>query len=65
MQQPISYTPSRSSVQASFANRFIPALSVALLGVVMLYGVGFAMGSNGAIHNATHDVRHSVSFPCH
>ena len=57
MQQPISYAPSRPSVQTSFADRFIPALSVALLGLVMLYGVGFATGSN--------DVRHSASFPCH
>ncbi len=65
MQQPISYAPSRFSVQTSFADRFIPALSVALLGLVMLYGVGFAMGSDDVIHNATHDVRHSASFPCH
>lgn len=65
MQQPITYAPSRSSVEIPFADRFIPALSVALLGLVMLYGVGFAMGSDDVIHNATHDVRHSASFPCH
>jgi cobalt transporter subunit CbtB len=65
MQQPITYAPSRPSIETSFADRFIPALSVALLGLVMLYGVGFAMGSDDVIHNATHDVRHSASFPCH
>lgn len=65
MQQPISYAPSRPTEQTSFAKRFIPAFTVALLGLIMLYGVGFAMGNNGVIHNAAHDVRHSASFPCH
>lgn len=34
-----------------------------LLGVVVLFGVGFA--SSSAVHNAAHDVRHSQGFPCH
>ncbi len=32
-------------------------------GVFLLYGVGFAMPS--MLHNAAHDTRHSVAFPCH
>ncbi len=34
-----------------------------LLGLVMLYGVGFA--SIDVAHNAAHDGRHAVAFPCH
>ncbi len=34
-----------------------------LLGAVILYGAGFVQTS--AAHNAAHDVRHSLSFPCH
>ena len=34
-----------------------------LLGTVMLYGVGFVQTS--AAHNAAHDVRHTLAFPCH
>ncbi len=34
-----------------------------LLGMIMLYGVGFA--SIDLAHNAAHDGRHAVAFPCH
>jgi cobalt transporter subunit CbtB len=41
-----------------------PAAVVAvLLGMVILYGVGFA--STPLLHNAAHDTRHSQGFPCH
>ena len=31
-----------------------------------LFVVGFAGFSHiGAVHNAAHDVRHSLAFPCH
>lgn len=35
----------------------------ALLGIIILYGVGFA--GPDLIHNAAHDARHSLSVPCH
>jgi cobalt transporter subunit CbtB len=35
----------------------------ALLGIIILYGVGFA--GPDLIHNAAHDTRHSISVPCH
>ena len=38
------------------------ALSAALLGIVSLYGVGFAPL---AAHNAAHDARHNAAFTCH
>ena len=40
-----------------------PALSAIILGVLLLYGVGFAQPS--AIHDAAHDSRHGIGFPCH
>ena len=40
-----------------------PALFSAMLGGVILFGVGF---SNLSIaHNAAHDTRHAMVFPCH
>lgn len=38
------------------------ALSAAL-GLFLIWGVGFA--GPQSIHNAAHDTRHSISFPCH
>lgn len=34
-----------------------------LLGLVMLYAVGFSDAS--VAHNAAHDVRHATGRPCH
>ena len=39
------------------------ALMAALLGVVLLFGVGFSHVE--AFHNAAHDTRHAAAFPCH
>jgi cobalt transporter subunit CbtB len=42
----------------------IPAAAAAmLLGIFLIYGVGFAQPAE--IHNAAHDGRHSFAFPCH
>jgi cobalt transporter subunit CbtB len=40
-----------------------PALVAVLLGVFIVVGVGLAGPS--AIHNAAHDSRHALTFPCH
>jgi cobalt transporter subunit CbtB len=34
-----------------------------LLGMFLIYGVGFAQPA--ALHDAAHDGRHSFAFPCH
>ena len=34
-----------------------------MLGVFVLYGV--AMAQPASLHNAAHDTRHGISFPCH
>ncbi|NRG16238.1 CbtB-domain containing protein [Rhizobiales bacterium] len=33
------------------------------LGMFIVFGVGFAQIS--AAHNAAHDTRHAIGFPCH
>ncbi|MDP7539602.1 MAG: CbtB domain-containing protein [Alphaproteobacteria bacterium] len=38
-------------------------VAAALLGVFILYGAGFAQPS--LLHNAAHDGRHGMAFPCH
>jgi cobalt transporter subunit CbtB len=45
------------------AEVLVTAGIVALLGIIILYGVGFA--APDLIHSAAHDTRHSISVPCH
>jgi cobalt transporter subunit CbtB len=40
-----------------------PLIAAAALGLAVLYLVGFA-GSH-SIHEAAHDARHTLNFPCH
>ena len=47
---------------SSFAAQRAAAVVVAaLLGLFILYGVGFAQMS----HETAHDTRHATGFPCH
>lgn len=39
------------------------AFLAAMLGLVIVFGVGFA--PSDVVHNAAHDGRHSLSVPCH
>lgn len=42
----------------------LPAAAfAALLGFAFLYGIGFAPME--VVHNAAHDMRHALGFPCH
>jgi cobalt transporter subunit CbtB len=43
--------------------RKLDAFLAAMLGVVILFGVGFA--PIDVVHNAAHDGRHSLAVPCH
>ena len=43
--------------------RAIPIFMAALLGIFIVGGVGFSHIQ--AVHNAGHDYRHSMGFPCH
>ena len=40
-----------------------PAVWAVLLGALIIFSVGFAQPQ--ALHDAAHDARHAVSFPCH
>jgi cobalt transporter subunit CbtB len=49
---------------ASFAtSRIISIFAGALLGAFLVGGAGFS--HIAAVHNAAHDYRHSMGFPCH
>jgi cobalt transporter subunit CbtB len=48
---------------AARADALIAATMAALLGALVIWGVGFSPIS--ALHNAAHDTRHSMAFPCH
>jgi len=53
-----------SQVQATpRASRLIAISVLAGLGVALIFIAGFAHPR--ALHNAAHDSRHSLSFPCH
>lgn len=43
--------------------RVLSIFAAALLGLVIVGGVGFSHIE--AVHNAAHDYRHSMAFPCH
>ena len=49
--------------RAAREKAFVPAFAAIVLGLLLLYGTGFA-GSQ-TIHNAAHDARHAFAFPCH
>ncbi len=38
-------------------------LFVALIGATLLFAAGFA--NQAVMHDAAHDTRHSIAFPCH
>ncbi len=41
----------------------LPGVFALVFGVFMIYGVGFA--NSQAVHDAAHDTRHAIGFPCH
>ena len=48
---------------SSRSETLLAAGLAALLGVFLLWGVGFS--HSDLLHNAAHDARHSIGFPCH
>lgn len=51
------------TVPTGKATTIVPALGAALVGLFLIWSVGFSHVS--AVHNAAHDTRHSNAFPCH
>ena len=58
-----SLSPATTALSSTRASVRGAALLAALFGLVLIWGVGFAHPS--AIHNAAHDARHAIAFPCH
>jgi len=58
----LTKTEQQTSAQAGAWQRLWPALAAGLLGLVILYGTGFAPLH---AHNAAHDARHAAGMPCH
>ena len=48
---------------AARSEALIAAAMAALLGAFIIWGVGFS--PIAALHEAAHDTRHSMAFPCH
>jgi len=53
----------RTDAAAVAGTRALPIALAALLGFFLVAGTGFAQTE--AVHNAAHDTRHSLAFPCH
>jgi cobalt transporter subunit CbtB len=49
--------------ETRLASRAVQITLAVLLGLVVVGGAGFAQIE--AVHNAAHDYRHSMGFPCH
>ena len=52
-----------SASSLSISQRVAAGLSVMAFGLVLIAGVGLAHADK--LHNAAHDTRHSIGFPCH
>jgi cobalt transporter subunit CbtB len=52
-----------STKTSTRAEALTGAFMAAILGVVLVWGVGFSHIE--AVHNAAHDTRHANAFPCH
>jgi cobalt transporter subunit CbtB len=61
--EPKTTTVSRAGAAQAARAAAIPVFFAALLGVFLIWGVGFSHSS--VLHNAGHDTRHSNAFPCH
>jgi cobalt transporter subunit CbtB len=51
------------SAASTRIDRFLAGLLTLAFGLLLLTGAGFA-GSD-YLHNAAHDTRHAIGFPCH
>jgi cobalt transporter subunit CbtB len=52
-----------TGASVSSQSRFMQLALAALLGVFVIGFLGFSPME--AVHNAAHDYRHSMAFPCH
>ena len=56
-------TTDRISTSLTMSQRVVAGLSVMAFGFILIVGVGLSHADK--LHNAAHDTRHSIGFPCH
>jgi cobalt transporter subunit CbtB len=56
-------TAHQLTTSLSLAQRISAGLASLFLGTALLYGVG--LSQDVRMHNAAHDTRHAIGFPCH
>jgi cobalt transporter subunit CbtB len=56
-------TTARISTSLTLSQRVAAGLSVMAFGVFLVFGIGLSHADK--LHNAAHDTRHSIGFPCH
>ncbi len=56
-------TATTSTVSLSVSRRVAAGAICVFLGAVMVFAAGFSHVS--VAHNAAHDTRHAIGFPCH
>ena len=54
---------SRATVSLAKTAALAPTLLAVMLGAFILFGTGFVQ--IGVAHDAAHDSRHTLAFPCH
>ena len=59
----IAALPRTKEFSSGRAAVLFPAIAAILFGLFIVWGVGLA--SPMMLHNAAHDSRHSLGFPCH
>jgi cobalt transporter subunit CbtB len=59
----VTSTVNTAAPSRALAPNSVQMAAAAILGMVVLMGVGFA--PMDVAHNAAHDTRHSFAFPCH
>jgi len=47
----------------SLSQRIAAGLACMFVGTFLIYGVGLSHADK--LHNAAHDTRHAIGFPCH
>ena len=56
-------TVSVSIPQSSVSERMKAVAAALVIGLALVYTTGFAASTS--VHNAAHDTRHGLAFPCH
>jgi len=56
-------TVSVSTPTLSVSERVKAVTAALVIGIALIYTTGFAASTS--VHNAAHDTRHGLAFPCH